>query len=149
MAQSLGKVLVHVVFSTKNRQRIVGPESRGPLHGYLAVVVRDIGCDSLRIGGTDDHVHALVSLARTRSVADLVQAMKGQSSKWMKEERGVPMFSWQAGYGAFSIGASQVEALTRYIERQEEHHRRRSCQDELRAFLHRYGVQYDERFIWR
>ena len=149
MAQSLGKVLVHVVFSTKNRRRIIGPESRGALHGYLAAVVRDIGCDSLRIGGTDDHVHALVSLARTRSVADLVQAMKGQSSKWMKEERGVPMFSWQAGYGAFSIGASQVEALTRYIERQEEHHRRGSFQDELRAFLHRYGVQYDERFIWR
>jgi REP element-mobilizing transposase RayT len=149
MAQSLGTVLVHVVFSTKNRRRIIASESRAALHGYLAAAVGAVGCDALRIGGTDDHVHALVSLARTRSVADLVQAMKGQSSKWMKEDRRVTEFSWQAGYGAFSIGASQVDALIRYIDRQEDHHRRRSFQDELRAFLHRYGVPYDERFIWR
>ncbi|HSP97046.1 MAG TPA: IS200/IS605 family transposase [Candidatus Dormibacteraeota bacterium] len=148
MAQSLGRVLVHVVFSTRERRPMIRGEDRGPLHGYLAGIVRDIGCHSLRIGGPGDHVHALVSLGRTRSVADLVQEMKRRSSRLMKE-RGVAGFCWQGGYGAFSIGASQVAVLTRYIDHQEEHHRRRTFQEELRAILERYGVVYDERYIWR
>ena len=148
VAQSLGKILVHIVFSTKDRRPSIRPEDRDALHGYLSGAAREIGCDSIQIGGTADHVHAPVSLSRVCSVAHVVQEMKIGSSKWMKA-RGVEAFSWQAGYGAFSIGASQVEALKRYIQRQEEHHRAATFQDELRRVLRRYGVPFDERFVWR
>ena len=148
MSQSLGRILVHVIFSTKNRSPVIGATDRAPLHGYLAGVVRQVGCDAIRVGGTADHIHALVSIGRVLSVAEVVQQMKIESSKWMKR-RGASAFGWQAGYGAFSIGASQVEALVRYIDQQEAHHRRATFQEELRRVLHRYGVAFDERYVWR
>ena len=141
MSQSLSRVLVHVVFSTKNRQPLIRPQDLGPLAGYLTGAVRGAGCDSIQIGGTADHIHALLALGRVCSVSSVVEDMKVQSSKWMKA-RGVIDFS-------FSIGASQVETLRRYILRQEEHHRTASFQDELRTVLRRYGVSFDERYIWR
>lgn len=148
MSQSFSRVLVHVVFSTKQRRPLIRDNDREPLAGYLSGAVRAVGCHAIQIGGTADHVHALLTLGRVCSVAGVVEDMKVQSSKWMKS-RGVADFNWQAGYGAFSIGASQVEALRRYILRQEAHHRVTTFQDELRTVLRRYGVPFDERYIWR
>lgn len=147
MPQSLGKVLVHIVFSTKHRAPMLSAVVRGKVHTYLAGVVNGVDCRAVGIGGTSDHVHALVSLGRTRSVAQLVHAMKGGSSRWMGRA-GHEAFAWQAGYAAFSIGESQAARVARYIARQEEHHRRRTFQDELRLLLDRYGVAYDERYLW-
>ena len=147
MPQSLGKVLVHVVFSTKHRLPTVDDAVRGGMHAYLAGSVNGIACRAIRIGGTADHVHALASLGRTVSVAELVHVMKGGSSRWMSRG-GHEGFAWQAGYAVFSIGQSQVGVVARYVARQKEHHRRRTFQDELRLLLNRYGVAYDERYIW-
>ncbi|MFN8642768.1 MAG: IS200/IS605 family transposase [Candidatus Binatia bacterium] len=148
MAQSLGRVLVHVIYSTKNRRPDIAVAARAPLHAQLASLAQQIGCDAVQVGGTADHVHALVSIGRVHAVAEVVQHMKVESSKWMKA-RGAVGFAWQAGYGAFSIGASQVDAVVRYIQRQEAHHRVTSFQDELRRVLQRYGVPFDERYVWR
>ena len=149
MPQSLSSVLIHLVFSTKLREPFITPAIEPELHKYLATVFR--GCDSpaLSIGGDRDHIHALLALARTWAVADVVEEVKTSSSKWIKTKgREFRQFHWQAGYGAFSIGQSNVAALKRYIAGQKEHHRRRSCQDEYRALLKKYDVDYDERYVW-
>ena len=117
------------------------------MHAYLAGILQNLQCPSIQIGGTADHVHTLFSLTRTRSIAEVVEELKKSSSRWMKQQ-GVKRFSWQAGYGAFSINESQVRTVVRYISGQEDHHRRLSFQDEFRRFLARYEVTYDERYIW-
>ena len=148
MPQSLSKVLVHLIFSTKHREPLIGPEIRPRLHAYLVGILDNLKSPSLQTGGVADHVHILFALGRTMSQADLVEEVKKSSSKWMKAEGGVPTFSWQAGYGAFSIGESQADAVIRYIQKQEEHHRKLTFQEELRKFLERYKVAYDERYVW-
>ncbi len=147
MPQSLAKILVHVVFSTKNRAPIIAPQIRALVHAYITGILENVRCPSLRTGGTTDHVHILFSLARTRTVADVVEEIKTGSSKWMKQQ-GIPGFFWQNGYGAFSIGESQLRAAIEYVARQEEHHRHLTFEEEVRRLLHRYGVPYDERYVW-
>lgn len=147
MPQSLAKILVHLIFSTKNREPTIPREIRASLHAYLTGILDNLRCPSLQTGGTADHVHSLVSLGRTQTVADIVEEVKKSSSKWMKQQ-GIAGFFWQAGYGAFSIGGSQVSAVVRYIAEQEEHHQHVSFQEEFRRFLARYGVAYDERYVW-
>jgi len=119
------------------------------LYRYLATVCTTSGCPPHKIGGTRDHVHILFSLSRTITVAKFVETVKTASSKWIKV-KGVEFtqFAWQNGYGAFSIGQSQFDTVRRYIETQEEHHQKRTFQDEFRALLRRYGVEFDERFVW-
>ncbi len=148
MPQSLSKVLVHVIFSTKTRTPFITPQIRPRLHAYLVGILDDLQSPSLQTGGVADHVHILCALHRTVSQASLVEEIKKSSSKWMKHDGGVPDFSWQAGYGAFSIGGSQREALIRYIQKQEEHHHKETFQEEFRAFLERYQVKYDEKYVW-
>jgi putative transposase len=145
--QSLAKILVHVIFSTKNREPVIPREIRPSLHAYIVGILENLRCPSLQTGGTADHIHTLLSLARTQSVADVVEEVKRSSSKWMKQQ-GVDSFFWQAGYGAFSIGESQLPALIKYIAQQEEHHRHLSFQEEFRRLLNRYAVLYDERYVW-
>jgi REP element-mobilizing transposase RayT len=147
MSQSLSLVLVHLVFSTKDRQPFVNESVRAALHAYLAAVARQHKCACFRVGGVSDHVHLAVSLHPTVTVAELVQELKAGSSKWMKTQ-GVPAFGWQRGYGAFSVGPGDREALIRYIETQETHHRKRTFQDEMRAFFEKYHVAFDERYVW-
>lgn len=120
---------------------------RPALHAYLIGTLVHLHCPSLQTGGTADHIHSLFSLARTRTIAEVVEEVKTSSSRWMKRE-GVPQFAWQAGYGAFSVSESRADAVIRYIMRQGEHHRRATFQDELRQFLARHGVAYDERYVW-
>jgi REP element-mobilizing transposase RayT len=149
MPQSLSSILVHLVFSTKNREPIIVGEVEIELHKYMATVFRELKSPSLLIGGTEDHIHALFALSRTITVADLVEKVKTSSSKWIKT-KGKPFrqFHWQSGYGAFSIGQSNVPALKRYIATQKEHHRRAEFQEEFRILCKKYGVDIDERYVW-
>lgn len=148
MPQSLSKVLVHLVFSTKQRELLIGAEVRPRLHNYIVGILDNLKCHSIQTGGVEDHVHILCPLHRTISQADLVEEVKKGSSKWMKSDGCVPGFAWQAGYGAFSIGESQVDAVVRYIRNQEEHHHKVTFQEEYRRFLERYKIPYDERYVW-
>ncbi len=148
MPQSLSKVLVHLIFSTKNREPLIGTETRSRLHAYMVGILDNLKSPSLQTGGVADHVHTLVRLHRTISQADLIEELKKSSSKWMKSNGGWPGFTWQAGYGAFSIGESQADAVIRYIQNQEQHHQKVSFQDEFRKFLERYKVPHDERYVW-
>ncbi len=147
MPQSLAKILVHLIFSTKHREACITPAVRPHLHAYLVGILDRVECPSLQTGGVADHVHILFMQARTMTLSEVVEEVKKGSSKWMKTQ-GMPQFSWQAGYGAFSVGESQSAAVVRYIQSQEEHHRKVSFQDEFRKFLEKYRVSHDERFVW-
>ncbi len=149
MPQSLSSILIHLVFSTKNREPFITPAIESELHPYMATIFREHNSPSLIIDGTKDHVHTLFALGRTITIADLVEEVKTGSSKWIKTKgRGFRNFHWQKGYGAFSIGQSNVAALKRYIRNQKQHHRRVSFQDEYRDFLKRYEIEFDERYVW-
>lgn len=149
MPQSLSNILLHLIFSTKDRYPWLNGEIRERTHAFLAGAVRECGCEAYRVGGVADHVHLAIRLSRTLSVADLVKEIKIASSKWLKEQD--PAFNgfhWQQGYGIFSVGMSQKDALLHYIAHQEDHHHTQTFQDEYRAFLTKYGIEHDERYVW-
>ncbi len=149
MAQSLSSILIHLVFSTKNREPFLTPEIEPELHPYMATIFRECKSPSLLVGGAQDHIHALFVLSRTCRLADIVEEVKTSSSKWMKTKgHEFRDFHWQSGYGAFSIGQSQAQQVKNYIAHQREHHRRRTFQDEFRALLRKYEIAYDERYVW-
>jgi putative transposase len=149
MPQSLALVIVHLVFSTKDRKPLLGASVRPALHAYLATVARNAGCECFRVGGVADHVHLAIRFSRTLTIANLVEELKTSSSKWLKTQSSdLAGFSWQRGYGAFSVGPSDLDALRAYIDGQEEHHRTRTFQEEYRAFLTKYGIEFDERHVW-
>jgi len=150
MSQSLANVLLHVVFSTKNRAPFLkSRDLREELHGYMVGTVLGIKGPSLIVRTVEDHLHCLLRLSRTISIAKLVETMKVESSAWVKRQ--LPQLSdfyWQAGYGAFSVSQSNVEQVKAYIANQEEHHRRVSFQDEFRILLQRHEIEFDERYVW-
>jgi REP element-mobilizing transposase RayT len=149
MAQSLSSVLIHLVFSTKNREPFITPPIESELHPYMAKIFRELKSPSLAIDGTDDHLHILFSLSRVIKIAELVEEVKTSTSKWIKTKGPeFKNFHWQTGYGAFSIGQSNVPLLKRYISGQKKHHQGRSFQDEYRKFLEAYEIDYDERYVW-
>ena len=150
MPQSHANVLLHVVFSTKNRHPYLrAAEHRDVMTDYLVGTLRNIKCPSLQIGVVEDHVHILCNLHRTVTIAKLVEEVKTSSSKRIKQEgRRLRDFHWQNGYGAFSVSQSKVEPAKQYIANQEEHHRRKSFQEEYRMLLERHGIEYDERYMW-
>jgi REP element-mobilizing transposase RayT len=149
MPQSLAFLLVHVIFSTKDRASVLDASIRPPLYAYLATVARNAKCECYRVGGVADHVHLAIRLPRTGNVAELVEQLKSSSSKWLKPQSpALSKFAWQRGYGAFSVGPTDLDALTRYIDTQEAHHRKQTFQDEFRAFLKKYGIECDERYLW-
>jgi REP element-mobilizing transposase RayT len=149
MPQSLSQVILHIVFSTKERRPWLDAEIRPRMHGYLATVCRDCDCEAYRVGGTADHVHIAARLARTISQAELLEKIKKTSSAWIKEQGNqYAGFFWQGGYGDFSIGWSQLEDLKRYIDHQEQHHRTQTFQEEYRGLLAKYHLEFDERYVW-
>ena len=149
MSQPLSQLLIHLVFSTKNRRPLIGSAVATSLHAYLAASCRDLGCPAVRVGGTANHVHVAYRLSRTLSISDFVEEIKTHSSAWMKRvEGGTPDFSWQGGYGAFSVSSSRAGPLVRYIDAQLEHHRTRSFEEEFVDLLRKAGIEYDERYIW-
>ena len=149
MPQSLSSILIHLIFSTKNREPFLTPEIDSELYPYLASIFKAMKSPALIINGTSDHLHTLFSLSRVVTIADLVEEVKTESSKWIKTKgREFRSFHWQSGYGAFSVSQSNAAQVVKYIKQQKEHHRRRTFQDEFRAFLKRYQVPYDERYMW-
>lgn len=149
MPQSLSYLLTHIVFSTKDRAPVLDPVVSPALHAYLATVARNVDCECFRVGGVADHVHLAVRISRTITMAKLIEELKTSSSKWIKTQSpSLATFAWQRGYGAFSVGPSDLDALLHYIDTQEEHHRTHTFQDEYRAFLKKYGIDYDERYVW-
>jgi len=141
--------LLHIVFSTKHRQSWIDVGIEESLFKYLAGACRKLNCPSHSIGAADDHIHIACTLARTMTISKLIEEIKTGSSKWFKlQGDGYADFSWQNGYGAFSVGQSQLGDLRRYIAGQREHHRRVSYQDEFRALLAKYEVEFDERYVW-
>jgi putative transposase len=149
MSQSLSLLLVHIVFSTKDRRPWLNDAIRPEMHAYLASVAGAGENFCFRVGGIEDHVHVALLLARNATVAKMVETMKVASSKWIKS-RGPDFasFAWQRGYAAFSFGPGDREALLRYIDEQAKHHQRRDFQTEMRALFPKYGVAFDERFVW-
>ena len=150
MAQSLARLWTHLIFSTKNRFPFLSEKTlRTDMQAFLAKMLREQDCETLIVNGVEDHVHALFALSRTHSIASVVKEIKRTSSGFAKELSATMVkFHWQRGYGAFSVSQSNLEEVVRYIENQEEHHKRVSFQDEYRAFLKAYGIQYDERYVW-
>lgn len=149
MPQSLSMILLHLIFSTKNRAPLISEPVRPRMHAYLATVTRDLGCECYRAGGAADHVHLAIRLSRTITIATLVEEIKTASSRWAKTDGvGIAGFTWQRGYACFSVGPSDLRALLAYIDAQETHHKSRSFQDELRTFLRKYGISFDEAYIW-
>lgn len=149
MPQSLSNILLHLIFSTKDRQPWLETVIREKNHAFLAGAVRQCGCEAYRVGGVADHVHLAIGLSRILAVADLVKEIKTASNKWLKaQDDSFQKFSWQNGYGIFSVGMSQKETLLHYIDAQEEHHRTQSFQEEYRVFLNKYAIEFDERYVW-
>lgn len=150
MSQSLSKIWTHLVFSTKERFPFLSDETvRHDMHKYLAKVLKENNCPTLLVGGVSDHVHSLFVLSKNRSIADIVWAIKRSSSKWVKTQgSNLRKFHWQEGYGAFSVSQSDIEQVQQYILNQEVHHRRKTFKDEFRAFLKKYEIDFDERYVW-
>ena len=147
MPQSLARVLIHLVFATKNREPFLAGDCRPAVCKYLSGVLTGAGCVPLSVGGMPDHVHLLFALSRTLALCDAVEEVKKQSSVWAKSLAG-PGFAWQAGYAAFSVSESNAARVRKYIETQDERHTTLSFQDEFRALLTRNRVEFDERFVW-
>jgi putative transposase len=149
MHQSLASILVHIVFSTKHRQPIIADDHRDEFHGYIGGILSRLNGTLLRAGSVEDHIHLLVAQPRTCSPADLIQEIKTGSSKWIKTvDRRYDEFHWQSGYGMFSISPSHRESVEKYIDDQKEHHRQISFQDEYRRLLKKYGIAFDEQYVW-
>jgi putative transposase len=150
MPQSLAKILVHTVFSTKDRRPYLHDRAlRNEMHAYLGGILSNLDCQPIIVVGVADHLHVLSALARTSSQADMVKEIKRGSSLWIKSKSSdLADFSWQNGYGVFSIGSSQIPVVKEYIATQEDHHQRISFQDEFRTLLRRYDIEFDERYVW-
>lgn len=150
MPQSLSCVYLHLVFSTKNRQPFLrDPNLRQEMHAYLGGISKTLECPPLIMGGVEDHVHLLCRMSRTITQADLVKELKRVSNIWIKQrDSDSSEFTWQSGYGAFSVSPSALDRTTDYIANQEQHHQKRTFQDEYRAFLRKHGLEWDEQYVW-
>ncbi|MCC6359378.1 MAG: IS200/IS605 family transposase [Phycisphaerales bacterium] len=147
MAHSFHKLVIHAIFSTKDRRPLITPDIAARLHPYLGGIIRELNGTALTVGGVADHVHILMQIPATLSLSDAMRLIKTNSSKWAHETL-VPAFGWQTGYGAFSVSQSNIETVRRYIENQEEHHRHVTFQEEFIEFLKRHEIEYDEKYIW-
>ena len=143
MSHSYSSNRIHLVFSTKNREKRISEELQTKLWPYMAGIARNHGFEAVKVGGVEDHAHALLILPPTIPLSKAIQTIKACSSKWLNETEAIKNFAWQEGYGAFSVSASQTAEVIRYIENQASHHAKRSYEDEFLELLKRYGVQYD------
>jgi len=149
VARSLARLHIHLVFSTKHREPVLGDDVRDSLHRYMAAVLAELGCPATLINSVEDHVHILFELARTVTVSAAAEAVKKSSSRWLKAQgTAYAHFAWQGGYGAFAVSAGDVPSVCAYIADQRRHHRRSSFQEEYRLVLDNHGVAYDERYLF-
>lgn len=149
MFQTLVSLMVHIIFSTKNREPFITSEVEPELFAYIGGILKNHDSRLMEAGGTADHVHLLISQSKNLSLSSLMKDVKKGSSSWLKT-KGIRFrdFHWQDGYGASSIGMSDIPNLKKYIAGQKEHHRKRTFQEELIAFFQEYGIAYDERYLW-
>jgi len=149
MPQSLSKVYVHIIFSTKNRQNLIDDKIENSLYEYLGGICKGLECNPVRVGGHKNHVHLFCLLSRKVAQMKLLEEIKKQSSKWIKTKgQAYSNFYWQDGYGIFSVNPTETDKVIDYIQLQQEHHKHKSFQDEFITFLKKYQVEYDERYIW-
>ncbi len=150
MPQSLSAVYIHLVFSTKDRHPFLRDKAtRDALHSYMAGISKTLDCPPLLIGGTEDHVHLLCRFSRKITQAEWVKEIKRVSHAWVEEHgRNISGFQWQGGYADFSVSQSKLAEVERYISQQEEHHRKVTFQEELRALLKRHKIAFDEKYLW-
>lgn len=149
MPQSLVKILIHVVFSTKNRADLIAPEIEDNLFAYIHGIVENNGSKLIIANGTANHIHLLISLGKKNDIPELIGDIKRDSSSWIKKQSvAFSNFYWQKGYGAFSIGQSQVPTVVNYIKKQKEHHKQQDFKSEFRALLTKYEIDFDERYVW-
>jgi REP element-mobilizing transposase RayT len=150
MSQSLSKLYIHLTFSTKGRLPMIYDGIRADLHAYLAGIFKSLGCPAIIINSVPDHVHVLFRMSKNISLAKIVEEVKKGSSKWMKESTNNPSFYWQIGYGAFSVSSSKVGVTTRYIARQQEHHKKWNYREEIEQYMKRYDVvEYNPTYFWK
>ena len=147
MAHTYTQILVHMVFATKERRPLIMPQLKTDLHAYMAGISRNLGCHVYALGGVPDHCHLVFDLSPTIALADFANKVKAGSTKWARRERGRRNFGWQRGYGAFSVSQQNLERAIQYVESQEAHHRKRSFQEELEAFMTLHGMVADNEFI--
>ena len=149
MPQSLAKLLVHLIYSTKNREPVLREDIRDELHRYSAGILKELESPAILINSVEDHIHILYAHTKNFSPSKIVEEVKKGSSKWFKTKGlAYAEFHWQNGYGAFSVSQSNVEEVRNYIENQAIHHRQMTFQDELRGLLRRHGIEFDERYLW-
>ncbi len=149
MGQSLVTNYLHIVFSTKHREALIDDVIENELHNYLGGICKNLECQPLKVGGYEDHIHILCMLSKKITLVKLMEELKSHSSKWIKTKGAAySHFYWQDGYGAFSVNPSEVDVVIDYIFRQKEHHSKKTFQEEYRAFLKKYKVDYDERYVW-
>jgi REP element-mobilizing transposase RayT len=149
MGQSLVKNYLHIVFSTKNRKPLIDENIENELYSYLAGICNKLECYPIKVGGYTNHVHVLCNLSKKMALVKLMEELKSHSSKWIKTKGAkYSNFYWQDGYGAFSVNPREVEIVVKYIENQKEHHRKKSFQEEFLAFLEKYNVEFDEKYVW-
>jgi putative transposase len=139
--------LVHCMFSTKERRNLIPTDKQPRLWSFLGGIARKNGFKAVAVGGTENHLHVLLSLPATMPLAKAMQLVKGGSSKWMNETSD-GRFAWQEGYGAFTVGISQQTHTIRYINSQAEHHRKRNFEEEFLAILKKHGIEYDPKYVW-
>jgi REP element-mobilizing transposase RayT len=148
MASTFSNLLYHVVFSTKRREPLIRPNLQKDLYAYLGGIIRGERGTMLAIGGMSDHVHIVMRLRPDHSLADMVKTFKAKSSKWVNQQRRIPgRFSWQTGYGAFTVSKSQLPKVLQYVKNQQQHHRGRSFKEELIELLRKHEIEYDERYL--
>ncbi len=150
MGQSLSQLYVHLTFGTKNRYPFINDEIRDRLHAYIAGILKNYESPAILINSVPDHIHILFRLSKNYALAKLVEETKKQSSKWIKEESsGCEKFSWQTGYGAFSVSSSKLDVVKKYIAYQKEHHQSKSYQQEVEEFFEKYDViGYESTYFW-
>ena len=149
MSQSLNRIYVHLIFSTKNRVPLITDDIKDELFNYLGGVCKNLECNPVQVGGYRDHVHILCLLSKKMTLVKLLEEVKSSSSKWIKtKDEKFSSFYWQSGYGAFSVNPTETDLVKKYIQNQEEHHKVKNFQDEYRAFLKKYDVEYDEKYVW-
>ena len=149
MSQALTKIYAHLIFRTKHRKAFIDEAIRARVHGYLATTLRDMDCPYVVVGGVADHVHILFDVGKLHAPKEFVEHVKRESSKFVKTlGRQYSKFYWQRGYGMFSVSPTHLVDAEAYVRNQEEHHRTKTFQEEFREFLKRYGVEYDERYVW-
>lgn len=148
MPQSFASLHCHIVFSTKQRQPLIASATQTRLFEYIGGILRNHSSPLIAAGGMPDHVHLLLSLSRTMSVADLIRTIKSNSSHWMHEEMRQTGFQWQSGYGVFAVSFSQLKHVKAYLAQQEEHHRQVSFKEEFIELLRRHAIDWDERYVW-